>query len=142
VESRELFVDTSAWLPLLLRRHADHAALTAALRKRIAAGDRIVTTNLVLAESYTLLVYRGHRDAALTFLASARTAPNLVVTSTAELEHAALNDWLERFDDQRFSFTDAVSFAVMRERGIARALTLDNHFAVAGFETLPTSRRR
>jgi predicted nucleic acid-binding protein len=135
VASRELFVDTSAWFPLMLRRHADHAPLTKALRKRITSGDRVVTTNLVLAETYTLLLYRGHRDAALTFLRSARVAPNVVVTSTAELERRALTEWLEPFDDQRFSFTDAVSFAVMRERGITRALTLDTHFAIAGFSS-------
>lgn len=140
--SRELFVDTSAWFPLLLRRHPDHPALDAALRKRIAAGDRIVTTNLVLAESYALLLYRGHRDAALTFLRSINAAPNVIVASTPELEHNALVDWLEPFDDQDFSFTDAVSLAVMRDRGIARALTLDAHFAAAGFEPLPATRRR
>jgi predicted nucleic acid-binding protein len=136
VASRELIVDTSAWFPLLLRRHPDHARLTAALRKRISSGDRVVTTNLVLAETYTLLLYRGHRDAALTFLRSARIAPNIVVASTPELEHRALVDWLEPFDDQRFSFADAVSFAVMQERGITRALALDAHFSIAGFEAL------
>jgi predicted nucleic acid-binding protein len=34
---------------------------------------------------------------------------------------------------------DAVSFAVMTDRGIADALTLDHHFAVAGFSMVPGS---
>ena len=42
--------------------------------------------------------------------------------------------WLARYDDQGFSFADAVSFAVMTERGIREALTLDRHFVVAGFQ--------
>lgn len=134
---REIFVDTSAWFPLLLRRHPQHEALSAALRRRVASGDRVVTTNLVLAESYTLLVYRGHRAAALAFVEAARQPPNDVVTSTPELERRAVADWLEPFDDHDFSFTDAVSFAVMRERGLERALTLDKHFSTAGFEVLP-----
>src|SRR5438034_917898 len=46
-------------------------------------------------------------------------------------------DWLERYDDQNFSFTDAVSFAGMAERGITDALTLDGHFAAAGFRVVP-----
>ena len=46
-------------------------------------------------------------------------------------------DWLERYDDQGFSYTDAVSFAVMTERGIRDALAMDRHFATAGFTLLP-----
>jgi predicted nucleic acid-binding protein len=48
-----------------------------------------------------------------------------------------LGEWLERFDDQDFSLTDAVSFAVMSSRGIAEAITLDRHFVVAGFRVVP-----
>jgi len=62
----------------------------------------------------------------------------LAVSSTRDLEGAALDDWLERYDDHDFSFTDAVSLAVMTQRGIAGALTLDRHFAAAGFRMLPT----
>ena len=50
-----------------------------------------------------------------------------------ELEEAAEEEWLGRFTDQDFSLTDAVSFTVMAERGIEEALTLDHHFATAGF---------
>ena len=95
-----------------------------------------MTTNLVLAETHALLLYRGHRAAALTFVRAAREAPNVIVSSTRELEERAVVDWLEQFDDQDFSFTDAVSFAVMQERGTGRALTLDRHFATAGFEMI------
>jgi len=51
----------------------------------------------------------------------------------------AQREWLERFDDQDFSLTDAVSFAVMTKRGIREALALDRHFCVAGFSVLPTT---
>lgn len=137
VASRELFVDTSAWYPLLVRRHPDHARLTAALRTSVAQGQRVVSTNLVVVETHALTLSRGYRTAALEFVRRVRQSPNLIVTSTAELEQLALDDWLERRDDHDFSLTDAVSFAVMRERGIARALTLDSHFRVAGFEMVP-----
>ena len=61
VASPELFVDTSAWFPLLLSRHPQHAGLARVIRGRVAAGTRMVTTNLVLAETHALLLYRGHR---------------------------------------------------------------------------------
>jgi len=41
-----------------------------------------------------------------------------------------------RHDDKEWSFTDCVSFAVMRELKIADAFTTDNHFAQAGFNPL------
>ena len=51
----------------------------------------------------------------------------------------AVTHWLERYDDQDFSFADAVSFEVMAERGVREALTLDRHFAAAGFVVLPAA---
>jgi predicted nucleic acid-binding protein len=44
---------------------------------------------------------------------------------------------LEKFADQKLSFTDAVSFALMRRHRLARAFTFDRHFARAGFEIVP-----
>jgi uncharacterized protein len=58
------------------------------------------------------------------------------VRSTRELEDAAERDWLARYQDQDFSLADAVSFAVMRERRIKDVLSLDRHFAIAGFKTV------
>jgi len=130
----EFFVDTSAWYPLIVARHPDHARLGSALRALIRNHRRLVTTNLVVAETHTLLLRRVGRTTALTFLQTVGESPNVVVRSSRELEAAAERDWLTRYDDQDFSFADAVSFAVMTERGIRDALALDHHFVVAGFQ--------
>lgn len=107
------------------------------LRDAVKHRKRIVTTNLVIAETHALIMRRIHRAAALAFLREVVRAPNIVVTSTAEYEAAAQRDWLDRYDDQDFSLTDAVSFAVMGERGIREALALDHHFVIAGFAVVP-----
>ena len=132
----ELFVDTSAWYPATVSSHPDHRAVAAALRQAVRQGRRLVTTNLVVAETHALLLRRAGRDAALAFVQAAASPPNLVVASSAEHERAAVEKWLTGFDDQDFSFADAVSFAVMTARGIEDALTLDHHFAVAGFRMI------
>ena len=129
----EFFVDTSAWYPLLVGRHPDHTRLASALRALIRDRRRLVTTNLVVAETHALLLRRVGRATALTFVQTVDEAPNVVVHSTRELERAAERNWLARYRDQDFSFTDAVSFAVMTERRVRDALSLDHHFAVAGF---------
>jgi predicted nucleic acid-binding protein len=134
----ELFVDTSAWYPVVVARHPGHQALAQLLSDRVRAGQRLVTTNLIVAETHALLLHRVHRQAALTFARTVREAPNLVVTSTPELEGAAITRWLERFDDQDFTLTDAVSFQVMATRRITEALALDRHFTIAGFRIAPT----
>ena len=73
------------------------------------------------------------------FLRRVRKPGIIVVESSADLESQALTDWIERYRDHDFSLCDAVSFAVMRERGIQWALTFDRHFAAAGFEMLPSA---
>ena len=130
---RELFVDTSAWFPLAVRSHPDHLELANTLRAHVTTGTRVVTTNLVVAESHALLLRRVGIPAARAFVRRVRQPPNVIVESTERLETLAVDEWLERFADQDSSLTDAVSFAVMRERGIGEALTLDHHFMVAGF---------
>jgi predicted nucleic acid-binding protein len=132
----ELFVDTSGWFPLAVRGTPGHERMARILRERIAGGAKIVTTNLVVAETQILLLRWVSRDASLRFVRQVTAPPNLVVRSTAALEAAALKEWLEPFEDQEFSLADAVSFAVMRERGIREALALDRHFAAAGFVAL------
>ena len=136
----ELFVDTSGWFPLADAKDRAHAGVARSLRDAVKNGRRIVTTNLVIAETHALIMRRIHRDAALAFLREVRRAPHLVVESTGEYELNAQRDWLERYDDQDFSLTDAVSFSVMTERGIREVLAIDRHFAVAGFAMLPATR--
>ena len=133
----ELFVDTSAWYALAVSSAPQHRKVAESLRDRIEGGARIVTTNLIVAETHVLLMRRTNRKVALTFVRTVGRAPNIVITSSPEYEESAVTDWLERFEDQSFSFTDAVSFAVMSDRGVREALALDHHFAVAGFEVVP-----
>lgn len=133
----ELFVDTSAWYPLADRTHPDHPAVVEVLTERIRDGVRVVTTNLVVAETHALLIRRGGRDAALRFLGEVWSDPIVVETSTPDLEQRASTEWLGRYEDQTFTLTDGVSFVVMADRGIREALAFDRHFATAGFVRLP-----
>lgn len=56
---------------------------------------------------------------------------------------AASPDWFQKGialhkarPDKEWSLTDCLSFVVMQERGVARALAYDHHFEQAGFEAL------
>ena len=41
--------------------------------------------------------------------------------------------WLRRHDERKYSFVDATSFQVMRDRRMREALAFDQDFASAGF---------
>lgn len=131
--AREMFVDTSGWFPVVIRSHPLHDRLASALRHGVATGARIVTTNLIVAETHALLLRRDRRETALEFVRTVYEPPNLVVRSSESLEKRAVEDWLDPYEDHGFSLTDGVSFAVMTERGVDEAITLDAHFATAGF---------
>ena len=133
----EVFVDTSAWYPIAVRSHPEHERLSAALRDCVQRRVRIVTSNLVVAEAHALIMRRAGIEIGLRFVQLVRASPNVVVESTAHLEDSAVNNWLTRYVDQPFSMVDAVSFAIMAERGVRETLTLDRHFATAGYHMVP-----
>jgi predicted nucleic acid-binding protein len=98
-----------------------------------------VTTAPVLAEMHVLLLKLGGSAVALSFLDGVAADPaHEVVDVDRDLRLAAIERWLRRFTDPDLSFTDAVSFEVMRRRKLRRALALDQHFAVAGYEVVPS----
>lgn len=135
-----LFLDTSGWLAAISGREGRHEQARAAYRDQVLGGGLLVTTALVLAEMHVLLLKLAGPEAALKFLDGVAADPtHEVVDVERDLRLAGIERWLRRFADQEFSLTDAVSFEVMRRRKLRRALALDRHFMVAGFEILPGS---
>jgi predicted nucleic acid-binding protein len=64
-------------------------------------------------------------------------SPSVVVVHVGEEDFRAGLEWFDRYDDKDFSFTDCVSFAVMRRLKLKVALTFDQHFKQAGFQPKP-----
>ncbi len=103
------------------------------------SGDRrpMVTTNLVLLESYTGLVGRIARTAiARLHDAVQRSVLIRVERIDVTIEEMAWQMFL-RHDDKTFSMTDCTSFIVMEQLGLDTAFAFDRHFRQAGFRTLP-----
>ena len=78
----------------------------------------------------------GHQEA-IVFLESMTTSPRIrKIYSDRVLEEKA-EDILRKYQDQDFSYTDAVSFAVMKHYEIRQAFSFDEHFITAGFILIP-----
>ncbi len=98
---------------------------------------RLASSNLVVAEAYALIRRAAGHAAAMRVLRSLCQSSRLLrVYSDPALESDA-EAILARYADQDFSLADAVSFAVMRQRGIAEAFAFDRHFLAAGFSLQP-----
>ncbi|MCC6927595.1 MAG: type II toxin-antitoxin system VapC family toxin [Gemmatimonadaceae bacterium] len=132
------FLDTAGWFAALSPRESHHAGALAAYRGWMEREVPLITTNLVVAEMQILISRARGVGEALRFLDSLEQDPShQVVYVDARLERTAIDRWLRRFADQRVSLTDAVSFEVMRARKLTHVLTLDAHFAHAGFTCMP-----
>lgn len=131
-------MDTGAWLAAFHQRDQYHAVAGAFLRQLRAERAQLFVTNLILAELHLHLV-RGLGPSRAAGHLEALKSDALVeeVFADRDLQASALGDWIRKFDDQLFTLTDAVSFAVMRARRVSAAFTFDRHFSVAGFSTLP-----
>jgi hypothetical protein len=133
---KRAFVDTSAWYAYVRREDPDHAAVKTALEKW---AGRLVTSNFVFDEVVTLTRAR------LGFSAASRVGQALrdpgVVDLVRTLPEDEDNAWLyfTRRKDKWFSFTDCVSFLVMRRLHLTTALALDEDFRQAGFHVEPLS---
>lgn len=113
-------------------RRAPEAALLAALHE----GERLVTSNLVLAESWSFLRRRQGHAGAMLWLDRVREAARVTVERvTRQVEEEGWH-WLRLHDERAYSFVDATSFALMRRLGIREALAFDGDFAAAGFVEL------
>lgn len=72
--------------------------------------------------------------AALRVLDRIAASERLVVEFATSTHHEAALRWLAKFPDQRVSYTDAVSFALMSATRCTAALGFDHDFELAGFK--------
>jgi uncharacterized protein len=132
-----VLVDTSALLAVANPRDQYHRQAVGAARRHLAAGGRFLGSTLVLGELHGHLLQRRGPGPARTVLSALVEDPAYEWADTsAALVAAAVGSWLERFSDQRFSLTDAVSFELMRARRIRTAFAYDEDFRRAGFDLL------
>jgi predicted nucleic acid-binding protein len=132
-----LFVDSGAWIALRSRRDQHHARADRLFREALARRIALVTTNLVIAESHRLTLFRAGIQPALRALDRIDASPSVTVHFATADDHAAARRWLERLAPRPITYTDAVSFATMEATGCGHVLGFDEDFAAAGFTLWP-----
>jgi len=133
MKNKTSFVDTGAWFALADISDQYHNSAIAIYPKMLKEYNHLTTTNLVVAETYILIRRHMGYTAAITFLGNIAASPRIIrIYSERVLEEKA-EDILRKYQDQDFSLTDAVSFAVMRQYEITHVFSFDQHFITAGF---------
>jgi len=137
---RRIFVDTSAWDAIADSSDPNHE-IALLLRDEIAGQCRLVVTNYVLDEVYTLLLmnvgYQRTRDFRHKLDVLVQEGVLQVIWVSEDI---ATEAWFvfEQFNvDKQWSFTDCVSYVVMKQHEITEAFAFDHHFAQMGFVRLP-----
>lgn len=129
------FADTGWWVAWALPhdgRHVDAIDMLAA----VGRAEQVLTTNLVLGETWTFLRGKDSHRTALAFLDRVDALvedDRLVVHRVTGEQEAGAWQWLRRHDQRVYSFVDSTSFRVMRDRRLREALAFDDDFAAAGF---------
>lgn len=132
-----IFIDTGAFLGRYSKRDQHHARAVRGFEELRAEHRSITTSNHVLSETFTLLGRRmGYRFAAERGRSILASDVLRILRPGPEEEIVALDE-MERFADQQVSFTDCLSFVLMRREGILDAFSFDRHFLLAGFRLWP-----
>jgi predicted nucleic acid-binding protein len=129
------FADTGWWVAWSLPDDARHDAALGMLGT-LGRTERVLTTNLVVGESWTFLRRKDSHRTALAFIDRVETLVDqerLTVHRVSDEQEAAAWKWLRQHDERVYSFVDAASFRVMTDRRMHEALAFDQDFAAAGF---------
>jgi predicted nucleic acid-binding protein len=132
---RQVFADTGYWIALVNPRDQIHAKAVSVTQQLSSA--RIFTSEMVLAEVLNSFSDAGPlRQAVGSMVQKLRGNRDvIIVPQTSEQFESALRRY-KQAADKSWSLTDCASFQVMEAEQIRAALTHDQHFAQAGFETL------
>lgn len=132
--SKSVFIDTSYILALLNPDDQHHDAAVSAATLLAMSPQKRWTTEAIIIEIGNSLS-RGKRRAlgiqAIRFLREDKKI-EVVPVDTSLLDRAIA--LYSTRDDKDWGLTDCISFVVMHDKKVKRALTTDEHFKQAGFE--------
>jgi len=133
----DIFVDSSAWIALADKDDSHHKEAASSYPSIFKNHKTLVTNNLVIAETYIVLLKELGHKVALEFLERIKTSPRILKICSNENIETEAEGILAKYVDQDFSYTDAVSFVIMKRQKIRKAFCFDKHFVTAGFINVP-----
>lgn len=131
-----VFVDTSFFKAQIDNKDDFHEKAQLILQGLEKSNITLITSNYVLDETYTVIRVKCNKELVRDFLRvldEFETGMKIIRVVSGDEEKAwnwFWNDW------SKLSFTDCVSFAIMKKLGIQRVAAFDSHFERAGFDVV------
>jgi predicted nucleic acid-binding protein len=134
-----VFFDTGAWVALA-DPHDQFRSVARSYFQSIGRDTQLITSNYVIQEAVTYLVYHGSRRHVRPMREMLGASESLGWLSTvwvsSEIHDAAWRVF-DQFGDQELSFVDCSSIAICRLLNIDTAFGFDRHFPIAGINRVP-----
>lgn len=134
--ANEIFVDSSGFYALLVQGDDRHGAASRHLREARRRRRRFQTSDYVLDETATLLKARGYAHLLEAFFRTVLDSQACLIEWMDSKRFHDTQTYFLKHKDQAWSFTDCVSFRIMKDARLRDALTKDHHFEDAGFVAL------
>lgn len=135
-----LFLDTGYLIALEALDDQNHKAALAHWQGMIKSLPLLVTTSYVFDEVVTFFNSRNRHPKSVEIGSLLLASPSIKMVHIDEPLFSEAWLYFVRHTDKSYSYTDCVSFVVMRRLRIRTALTFDKHFTQAGFEQRPVMR--
>ena len=132
-----VFLDTGYLIALETSDDENHRAASRHWKTFRRKLPPLVTTSLVLSETVTFFNSRGQHAKAVEVGNMLLESPSVALVQVDETLLQPTWEYFQKHADKSYSLTDCISFVVMKDRGISRALAFDKHFFQAGFTKLP-----
>ena len=133
IAPERVLVDSGVWIALVRANDQYHAGAEQMFRQAIRERVRLLTTNLIVAEVQRFILFHVGIAAAAQVIDRMDASARLTIEFATHTHHDAARRWLAKLSDQRITYTDAVSFAVMQAAHCRTAMSFDRDFEVAGF---------
>lgn len=136
---QRIFIDSSAWLAYYLSDEPDHIRVKNLIKGSAKEGKVIVTSNDIIDETATFLIYRKPQLAIkfIDFIKRTILTGNITQLWVDEEIQSEAFELVQKFAEHRLSLTDATTIALVKKFSIESVISLDSDFLKVGIPTLP-----
>ena len=131
-----LFIDSGGFYALVSPDSESYKLAVGIMREAARQRRRALRPTTSLMKPPRCFARAASPSCWLNSFASPRKSQALTTEWISPARFSAARKFMLKHLDQEFSFTDCVSFVVMKELRLSDALATDNHFRIASFNPL------